>query len=263
MKSNKTIIPQVTLVGAGPGDPELLTIKGLQAIRSADIVLYDALVSKEVINYAPITSRRIYVGKRSNNHALSQDGINKLIVESAYKYGHVVRIKGGDPFVFGRGHEELEYAESLGVPVNIIPGLSSSISVPELQHIPVTRRGISNGFHVLTGTVSSGELNPEIAKAVSSESTLVILMGVKKLPEIARLFQLAGKGSIPFALIQNGSLPTENIALGTANDIVEIAREENVGAPAVIVVGEVVNLHPLAVEAREIKDKVEVLTYLN
>lgn len=243
MSLKNKIIPRITLVGAGPGDPELITVKGLNAIASADVILYDALVNPELLKYAPIDSLKIYVGKRNSNHAYTQEQINLLLVDFAFSHGHVVRLKGGDPFVFGRGYEELSYAESFNIPTTIIPGLSSSIAVPELQGIPVTNRGTSESFWVITGTTSKGQLSQDIKLAAQSTATVVILMGLSKLKEITEVFKSAGKQDAAVAIIQNGSLPTEKIAMGTIDTIVDILQNEKISAPAVIVIGDVVKLH--------------------
>ena len=243
MSLKNKIIPRITLVGAGPGDPDLITVKGLNAIASADVILYDALVNPELLKYAPIDSLKIYVGKRNNNHSYTQEQINLLLVDFAFSHGHVVRLKGGDPFVFGRGHEELTYAESFNIPTTIVPGLSSSIAVPELQGIPVTNRGTSESFWVITGTTSKGQLSEDIKLAAQSTATVVILMGLSKLKEIAEVFKSVGKQDAAVAVIQNGSLPTERIAMGTIDTIVDILKNEKITAPAVIVIGEVVKLH--------------------
>ncbi|MGZ4033730.1 MAG: uroporphyrinogen-III C-methyltransferase [Bacteroidia bacterium] len=245
MNSRENIIPKLTLVGAGPGDVDLITVKGVEAISSADVILYDALVNRELLKYAPIEALKIYVGKRNNNHTYTQEQINSLIVDFAYTHGHVVRLKGGDPFVFGRGHEELTYAELFNIETAVVPGLSSSIAVPELQGIPVTNRGTSESFWVITGTTSKGKLSDDIKLAAQSTATVVILMGLNKLAEIAEIFKLHGKSDTAVAIIQNGSLPTENIALGTIDTIVEITKNEKIASPAVIVIGDVVKLHPL------------------
>jgi uroporphyrin-III C-methyltransferase len=216
----------------------------LRAISGADVVLYDALVNRELLKYAPLNAKKVFVGKRANNHRYSQDEINKLIVENAYNYGHVVRLKGGDPFVFGRGHEELKYAESLNVEVDFVPGISSAISVPSLQKIPLTKRGISESFWVITGTTRKGKLSEDINLAAQSTATVIILMGMSKLHEIAEIYQQQKRGSATVAIIQNGSLPTENIGFGTIDTIVDIVAEEKLGAPAIIVIGEVVKEHP-------------------
>lgn len=239
----KQKILQLSLVGAGPGDPELITLKGIRSIQAADVILYDALVNEELLNYAPKNIPKIYVGKRAGKHSSSQDEINRLIVENAYKYGHVVRLKGGDSFVFGRGHEELEYAESFGIKVNVIPGISSSISVPALQHIPLTKRGLNESFWVITGTTRKGELSSDIALAAQTNATIIILMGMSKLKEIQSIYTSYGKEKTAFAIIQNGSLKNEKTGFGEINQLEEISKKNNLGAPAIIIIGDVVKSH--------------------
>ena len=235
--------PKLTLAGAGPGDVDLITVKAVQALSSADIVLYDALVNPELLKYIPLGVKKIYVGKRNNDHSYTQDQINALIVDFAFTYGHVVRLKGGDPFVFGRGLEEIQYAELFNIETEYIPGISSSIAVAGLQGIPVTHRGTSESFWVITGTTSSGKLSADIALAAQSTATVVILMGLNKLKEITEIYRSTGKNDAAVAIIQNGSLQTENIALGTIDTIVDIAHDEQIAAPAIIVIGEVVKNH--------------------
>lgn len=243
MKTRNNIYPKFTLVGAGPGDVDLMTVKGVQALTQADVILYDALVNKELLNYAPDTALKIYVGKRNSNHAYSQEQINSLIVDFAFTYGHVVRLKGGDSFVFGRGYEEKTYAELFNIDTEVIPGISSSIAVPELQGIPLTNRGTNESFWVTTGTTSSGQLSEDVRLAAQSTATVVILMGLNKLQEIVNVFKQNDKYDTAIAIIQNGSLPNEKIVLGTIDTIVEIAQQEKIAAPAIIVIGDVVKLH--------------------
>lgn len=253
----KNIInPKLTLVGAGPGDADLITLKGIKALQKADIVLYDALVNKELLEYVPEEVPTIFVGKRFENHSYSQEQINQLIVDSAFTYGHVVRLKGGDSFVFGRGHEEIMYARAHNIETAVVPGISSSIAVPELQQIPLTTRGISESFWVLTGTTKKGEVSADIELAAQSNATAIILMGVHQLPQICALYQKYNKGQLAVAVIQNGSMPEEKIALGTIDTIVEVAHEQAVGSPAIIVIGEVVKEHPeylLEISKRDFK----------
>ena len=237
------IKPKLTLVGAGPGDPELITIKGRQALLDADVILYDALVSPEILRSAPHEVKRIYVGKRKDKHTYSQDQINALIVDFAYTYGHVVRLKGGDPFVFGRGQEEIQYAETFNIETAYVPGISSSIAVPGLQGIPVTQRNVSESFWVITGTTRNGQISADVALAAQSTATVVILMGLSKLEQIVELFRKQQRHDTAIAIIQNGSLPTENLAIGTIDTIVDIAREEHIASPAIIVIGDVVKQH--------------------
>jgi uroporphyrin-III C-methyltransferase len=236
--------PRITLVGAGPGDPELITMKGAHALKSADVILYDALVNEGMLTYASPEAIKIYVGKRSGAHSFSQEAVNKLMVDYALNYGHVVRLKGGDPFVFGRGYEELDFASKFNIPTQVIPGLSSSISVPGLQQIPVTHRGLSESFWVVTGTTASGELSTDLCEAVKTKATVVVLMGLNKLPEIVKLFQQEGKNQLPVAAIQSGSTEDEKLAVGTVDTIEELVAEKSIKAPALLIFGEVVSLHP-------------------
>ena len=234
------ITPKITLIGAGPGDVELITVKGVNALQTANVVLYDALVNKELLQYAPKAAVKIYVGKRNHEHAYNQFQINTLIVDMAYTYGHVVRLKGGDSFVFGRGQEEINYAKIFNIDTTVIPGISSSISVPALAGIPVTHRGVSESFWVITGTTKDNQLSQDVSLAAKTNATVVILMGLGKLKEIVEIFVAEGKEDTAIALIQDGSLPTQKVALGTIETIVSIAQEKNIAAPAVIVIGEVV-----------------------
>ena len=234
---------KVSIVGAGPGDPDLLTIKAYKAIKSANVILYDALVSDEIINIAPLDAVKIYVGKRSSNHAFSQDEINEMLVANALIYGHVVRLKGGDPFVFGSGGEALDYVRQAGIDLEIIPGISSFIGVPGRVGIPVTHRGLSESFWVLTATDKNGNLSKDIQKAVSIDSTVVVLMGLQKLLQITQLFSENGKDNVPVAIIQNGTLKSQKIVTGTISDIFEKSNSENLKAPAIIIIGEVVRLY--------------------
>jgi uroporphyrin-III C-methyltransferase len=236
--------PRITLVGAGPGDPELITMKGANALKDADVVLYDALVNEQLLDYAPANAIKIYVGKRSGEHSFAQNEVNKLMVDYALNYGHVVRLKGGDPFVFGRGFEELNYAAGYSIPAKVVPGLSSSISVPGLQQIPVTHRGLSESFWVVTGTTASGAISNDLYEAARSKATVVVLMGLNKLHDIVKLYKQEGKSKLPVAVIQNGSTDNEKLAIGIVDTIMEVVEEKGIKAPAILVFGEVVSLHP-------------------
>ncbi|MFI5202860.1 MAG: uroporphyrinogen-III C-methyltransferase [Flavobacteriales bacterium] len=240
----KKIEPKLTVIGAGPGDAELITIKAARLLSKADIVLYDALVNEELLGYVPNGVPKIFVGKRAHVHEYTQQQINDLIVDSAFSFGHVVRLKGGDPFVFGRGSEEIEHARSFNIATAYVPGISSSIGVAGLQHIPVTHRGLSESFWVITGTTSSGKISNDVKQAAETNATVVILMGVSKLNEIVEIFKKAGKPDLPVAIIQNGSLPDEKYVIGKINDIEKRVVVNQIEAPAIIVIGEVVSLHP-------------------
>jgi uroporphyrin-III C-methyltransferase len=232
--------PSVTLVGAGPGDPDLLTIKGAKALAEAQVVLYDALANEEILTYAPKKAIKVFVGKRKGCHAYSQEQINQLIVDHALTYGNVVRLKGGDPFIFGRGSEEIDFIESFGIPTAVVPGISSSIAVPAYQGISLTKRGVSESFWVITGTTSDRKLSNDVALASQSSATVVILMGMSKLSQIVALFQKEHKGETPIAIIQNGTTVHEKIGVGTIDTIQEIVEAQQLGSPAIIVIGEVV-----------------------
>jgi uroporphyrin-III C-methyltransferase len=236
----KNIQPTVTLVGAGPGDPDLLTIKGAKALAEANVVLYDALANEEILSYAPKKAIKIFVGKRKGCHEYTQDQINQLIVDNALTYGHVVRLKGGDPFIFGRGGEEIDFVESFGIPTFVVPGISSSIAVPAYQGISLTKRGVSESFWVITGTTSDRKLSNDVALAAQSSATVVILMGMSKLAQIVSLFQKESKGETPVAIIQNGTTSQEKIGVGTIDNIQQVVAENKLSNPAIIVIGEVV-----------------------
>lgn len=240
---DNAITPKLTLVGAGPGDPELITLKGIKAIREAQVILYDALANAILLDYAQPDALKIYVGKRKDHASYTQPQINKLIVHYAVHFGHVVRLKGGDPFVFGRGYEEIEYARKRGIEVALVPGISSAIAVPELQQIPLTFRGKNESFWVTTATLAGGALSKDLELAARSSATVIVLMGLHKLAEIAALYSSLGKSGMPVAVVQNGSLPTEKIVTGTMETIVEKAALEEIGSPALILIGEVVSLH--------------------
>lgn len=238
-----TIYPKLSVVGAGPGDPELLTIKAITTIKQANVILYDALVNEEILKYANQHARIIYVGKRSNQHKYTQEQINNLIIDFAFTHGHVVRLKGGDPFVFGRGKEELIYAETFNIDTEIVPGISSSIAAAASVGIPVTHRGISESFWVITATTKNGELSTDLYQAINTNATLVILMGLAKLKQITEIYKSNNKGSTAFAIIQNATTKNEKVIVGDAFNIYQQSINENIQAPAVIVIGEVVKLH--------------------
>jgi len=232
--------PKLTLVGAGPGAADLLTLRGLAVLKTANIVLYDALVSEEVLDFIPIGIPTVPVGKRAHAHSFSQQEINDLIVEAAFLHGHVVRLKGGDPFVFGRGYEEIEHASSFGIETDVVPGISSALAVPASLQIPLTSRKISESFWVITGTTQADEISGDVAIAAQSTATVVILMGLGKIRDIMKLFEQHGRKNVPVAVIQNGTTSREKSVIGTVATIADLARQEGIASPAVIIVGEVV-----------------------
>ncbi|CAM1366850.1 Uroporphyrinogen-III C-methyltransferase [Tenacibaculum litoreum] len=233
--------PKLTVVGAGPGDADLITLKAIKALEQADVVLYDALVNNELLGYVNPNAELIFVGKRRGCYRYQQEQINELIVARGFSHGHVVRLKGGDPFIFGRGAEEMEYAAKHGLEVAVVPGISSSLAVPAYQNIPLTKRGSSESFWVITGTTKQHQLSNDVALAAKSSATVVILMGMGKLSEIIQLFKAEGKNELPVAIIQNGTTPEEKIGIGTVDTIEEVVTKNNLSNPAIILLGDVVN----------------------
>ena len=234
---------KLSLVGAGPGDPDLISVKGVKALKNADVVLYDALTHPDLLEYASEQVPKIFVGKRAGQHSYRQDEINQLIVDCAGTYGHVVRLKGGDPFIFGRGHEELEYARLCGLEVTCIPGISSATSLAGLQNVPLTRRFVSESMWVVTATTREGTLSKDIHLAAQSTASIVILMGMRKLQQIVEVFRGLNKEHTPAMIIQNGSLENEKVVVGPLEELPDLAAKQHMGTPAIIVIGEVVSLH--------------------
>lgn len=231
----------LTVVGAGPGDVDLITLKAVKVLKKADVVLYDALVNEELLDFINPKAELIFVGKRRGCYRYQQEQINELIVERAKTHGHVVRLKGGDPFIFGRGAEEMEFAANFGIETAMVPGISSSLAVPAYQNIPLTKRGSAESFWVITGTTKEHKLSNDVALAAKSNATIVVLMGMGKLAEIIQLFKKEKKNNLPVAIIQNGTRTNEKVGIGTVDTILEIVKNEELSNPAIIVLGEVVN----------------------
>ena len=234
---------KVYIMGAGPGDAELLTLKGKRAIEEADCIVYDRLINNRILNYAKKDAEMIYLGKGNCEGGVIQDEINKTIVEKALEGKVVARVKGGDPFVFGRGGEEIQALFENGIEFEEIPGITSSISVPAYAGIPVTHRGLARSFHVFTGhTMADGSWHnfEAIAKL---DGTLVFLMGIKNLPIIVNDLITNGKDpKTPIAIIEKGATADQRVTIGTLENIVNLAQERKIVPPAITIIGEVVNL---------------------
>ena len=232
---------KVYLVGAGPGDPELITVRGLRCLREADVVIYDRLVNEALLEEAPPWAECIFVGKILGAYVLSQPEINALMIQRAQAGQIVVRLKGGDPFVFGRGGEEAQALTEAGIPFEIVPGVTSAIGVPARAGIPVTHRGLSSAFAVVTAHRASDD---DLSwSALAQIDTLVVLMGVGRLPDIvAALLRHGRSPDTPVAIVERGTLPDERVVTGTLGDIVEHATQVGVRPPATVVIGEVVSL---------------------
>ena len=234
----------VSLVGAGPGDPELITVKALRRLRAAEVVVYDALVNEALLNECRPDAARIFVGKRAGCRVFAQEAINALLVDLARDGKQVVRLKGGDPFVFGRGGEEALDLAAAGIPFEIVPGISSAIAAPAYAGIPVTQRGVAVSFAVVTGHEDPTKPYSQINwPALAGIDTLVFLMGVGHLQQICD--QLIGHGrsaDLPAAVVQWGTTTEQATVVGTLATIADDVSRAGVGAPATLIVGEVVRL---------------------
>lgn len=236
---------KVYLVGAGPGDPELITLKGIKLLKKADVILYDNLASRKLLNFADNNAEIIYVGKSSNKHTYKQDEINLLLIEKARKGNIIVRLKGGDPFIFGRGGEEALALKKAGVEFEIVPGITSAIAAPAYSGIPVTHRGMTSSVKIVTGHETPEKATEEISYKLLAEDsgTLVFLMGVKNLEKIVNKLLENGKPpSTPVALIQNGTFKTQKVVTGNLDNIVQLSRINKFSPPGITVIGDVVNL---------------------
>jgi uroporphyrin-III C-methyltransferase len=230
------------VLGAGPGDPELITMKGYKVLQQANVVLYDNLANKELLDICRDDCEKVYVGKQPYGDYTPQETIHELIKHYAFTKGNVVRLKGGDPFIFGRGFEEIIYARQHGITTHYIPGVTS-MQASGLQDIPLTHRQVSESVWMVTGTKKDGSLSADLACAMQSNATVVIYMGMKKLAEIALAYVTSGKGHTPAAIIQHASLPKQKSARGQVKDLVAIAAENQLTYPAIIIIGDVVNVN--------------------
>lgn len=235
---------KVYLVGAGPGDLGLFTLKGKEILEIADTVIYDYLANPELLKLCPKACEFIYVGKKGGAHTLPQEKINKLLITKAKEGKIVVRLKGGDPFLFGRGGEEIEELIREGIPFEVVPGITSAIAVPAYAGIPVTHRNFTSTLAIITGHEAEDKEESKVNfSALAKLGTLVFLMGVKNLPYIVENLIKEGKNpSTPCAVIQWGTTPKQKTATGTLENIVEEVKKRGITAPAIIVVGEVVKL---------------------
>jgi uroporphyrin-III C-methyltransferase len=233
---------KVYLTGAGPGDIELLTLKALRVIKEADVIIYDRLANPDILKEAKNGCEFVYVGKEDGRHIMPQDDINEVIYQNALKYENVVRLKGGDPFVFGRGGEEALYLRDRDVKFEVIPGITSSISAPAYAGIPVTHRGIAVSFRVVTGHESPNKKESQIPWGnFKTDDTIVFLMGLHNLPKISKkLIEIGKAKDYPCAVISKGTTKEQSVVVGTLENIVEKAKD--VPTPALIVVGKVVEL---------------------
>jgi len=236
---------RVYLVGAGPGDPGLMTVRGIEVLRRARVVVYDRLVNPALLDEAPPRALRVFAGKHAGAHCLPQARINALLVEHARAGGFVVRLKGGDPFVFGRGGEEALALAEAGIPFEIVPGVSAAVAVPAYAGIPVTHRGLGSSFAIVTGheDPDKGAESVDWARLATAVDTLVVLMGLRSLPRIAATLMAHGRApETPVALIRWGTTEAQETVTGTLGDIVARAQHAGLAPPALAVIGPVVGL---------------------
>lgn len=246
-------VGKVYLVGAGPGDPGLFTLKGKSLLECADVVIYDALVSPPILAMINPAAEKISAGKRRGLHSLLQEETTQLLIDKAQHHAVVVRLKGGDPFVFGRGGEEMADLMAAGVPVEVVPGITSGIAAPAYAGIPLTHRAYSSSVTFVTGHESAGKYRPSVnwqAIAHSSE-TIVIYMGVHNLPHIIAELTAAGRSlDTPIALVRWGTCPNQEELVGTLHTIVQQIEDADFSAPAIAVIGPVVDLHATLASCR-------------
>lgn len=237
-------VGKVYLVGAGPGDPGLITVKGLAFLKEADVVVYDHLVDETILENARPDAEKIYVGKTSDHHTHEQGLINQLLIQKSQEGKTVVRLKGGDPFVLGRGGEEAKGLADHGIPFEVVPGVSSAVAVPAYAGIPVTHREVASSFTVVTGHKASDVSKPNIAwdKLAEATDTLVILMGLGNIAHLVdQLLKSNKPPSTPVAVITHGTTSRQRCVTGTLQDIVAKVKSENLKPPSVVVIGDVVH----------------------
>jgi uroporphyrin-III C-methyltransferase len=246
MKNEK--LGKVFICGAGPGDPKLITVRGMELLKTCDVVLYDRLVARELVDQIPASAEKVYVGRAVGDPTTHQDRTNELMAEYAKKGKQVLRLKGGDPFIFGRGAEEAEYLLKLGIKFEIVPGITSAIASPAYAGIPLTHRRHSSSVAIVTGheDPEKDELVVKWDKLAGAVDTIVVLMGIGQLEQISGELTKSGMNEdTPVAIVTNGTTEKQMVVRGTLATITDIANKENVKPPAVIVIGKVAELDHL------------------
>lgn len=244
---------EILLVGAGPGDPELLTIKGLKAIQNAEVILYDALINPKLLDHNPC-AEKVFVGKRLGFAKMNQEEINSLLIAYALKGKRIVRLKGGDPMVFGRAAEELHYASLFNIPTRVIPGISSYTGIAAQHQIPLTKRGENESIWITTGHTKDGEISKDIPLAAQTNATVIVLMGMRFLTKIIQTFAQHKPENYPVAIIQNGTTANEKVIVGTLQNILSLREKHQISNPANIIFGQSVVDH--VTQYQNLKSKV-------
>lgn len=236
---------KVYLVGAGPGDPGLLSIKALKILEKANVVIYDRLITKVILQLIPKKAEKIYVGKRSGKHSISQDKINEILIREARKGKVVVRLKGGDPFLFGRGGEEVQELRKSGIQFEVVPGVTSALAAPTYAGIPLTHRKYASSLAIVTGHEDSTKPENRVKweKLSTSVDTIVVLMGIKNLENIVKRLLNGGRDpQTSIAIIERGTTTNQRTTIGTLSNIAQKASQRKVKPPAIIIIGDVVKL---------------------
>ena len=228
----------VYLIGAGPGDADLITLKAVKALNKADVVLYDYLANEEILTHAPETAQRIYVGKKAGEHYKTQDEINELIIEQAQNHENVVRLKGGDPFVFGRGGEEILALMEHDIKFEVIPGVTSAIGAPTSLGLPVTHRAVATSLTIVTGHEDPTKPESQVHWDYTAD-TLIILMGIGNIKENTAEIMKYRSAETPVCAVESGTLPNEHLVFGTLGDI----ADKKINTPAILIIGDVVNMY--------------------
>lgn len=228
----------VTLIGAGPGDPDLITLKAVKALKKADVIIYDRLANEQILEHAPEDVKLIYVGKKAGEHYKKQPEINQIIVDNAKKFDNVIRLKGGDPFVFGRGGEEILELINNNIDFNVIPGVTSAIGAPTSLNLPVTHRAVATSFTVVTGHEDPTKNDKQVHWDYTAD-TLIILMGIGNIKSNTEEIMKYRDPETPACVIESGTLPEENVIFGTLKNI----AEKEIHTPAILVIGDVINVY--------------------
>jgi uroporphyrin-III C-methyltransferase len=233
---------KVYLVGAGPGDPELITVKGMELLKKADVIIYDRLATEDLLKHAREDAKLVYVGKRTGDHKFTQPEINEILVKEVADDKVVVRLKGGDPFVFGRGGEEITTLIENGIAFEVVPGVTSAISVPALAGIPVTDRRHSSSFTIVTGQEDPTKEEERLDYGNLNADTVIVLMGIGNLAKITKQMLRTRDADTPVAIIESGASDKQRVVTGTLGNITELAEKEGIKPPAITVIGDVVKL---------------------